>query len=60
MKDLGSVKQIFGIRITHDRKNKRLWLSQERYLKKVLERFQMSNSKLVSSLLAGHYKLSSK
>ena len=60
MKYLGSAKHILGMRITHDRKNKRLWLSQERYIEKVLERFQLSNSKPVSSLLTSHFKLSSK
>ena len=48
------------MRIAHDRKNKKLWLSQEKYIEKVLERFQMSNSKPVSSPLAGHFRLSSK
>ena len=59
MKDLGSAKQILGMRITRDRKNGKLWLSQQRYIEKVLERFNMSNSKSVSTLLAGHFKLSS-
>ena len=28
MKDLGSVKQILGMKISHDRINRKLWLSQ--------------------------------
>ena len=32
MKDLVSAKQIMGMRISQDRKAKRLWLSQESYL----------------------------
>ena len=30
MKDLGPVQQILGMQIMRDRKNKRLWLSQEK------------------------------
>ena len=44
MKDLGQAQQILGMRIIHDRKNKRLWLSQERYIEKVLNRFNMKDS----------------
>ena len=60
MKDLGSAKQILGMKISRDRKNRKLWLSQESYIEKVLERFNMSKAKTVCSLLAGHLKLSSK
>ena len=42
----------------HDRKNKRLWLSQEKYIKKVLDRFNMKDSKPVGTPLAAHFKLS--
>ena len=37
-----------------------LWLSQEKYIEKVLEKFNMGNSKPVSSPLVGHFKLTSK
>ena len=60
MKDLGSTKQILGMRISRDRKNRKLWLSQESYIEKVLERFNMSKAKAVCSPLAGHLKLSLK
>ena len=60
MKDLGSAKHILGMKISHDRKNRKLWLSQESYIEKVLERFNMSNAKAVCSPLATHLKLSSK
>ena len=36
MKDMGATKQILGIRIIRDRKEKKLWLSQEHYIKRVL------------------------
>ena len=60
MKDLGSAKQILGMKISRDRKNMKLWLSQESYIEKVLERFNMSKAKAVCSPLTGHLKLSSK
>ena len=41
MKDLGVAKQILGMRITRDRKNHKLTLSQSEYIEKVLERFKM-------------------
>jgi hypothetical protein len=44
--------------ITHDRKNKKLWLSQEKYIERVLERFNMKGAKPVSSPLGNHFKLS--
>ena len=57
MKDLGHAKQILEMNITHDRKNDKLWLSQERYIEKVLEMFNMSKAKPVSNTLANHFKL---
>jgi len=60
MKDLGSVKQILGMKILRDRKKRKIWLSQETYIEKVLERFNMSKAKAVCSPLVGHFKLSSK
>jgi hypothetical protein len=57
MKDLGAAKKIFGMRITRDRKNRKLTLSQGEYTKKVLERFRMQNAKPVSTPLASHFKL---
>ena len=39
MKDLGPTKQILGMHIVRDRIEKAIGLSQERYLTKVLERF---------------------
>jgi hypothetical protein len=57
MKDLGAAKKILGMRITRDRKNRKLTLSQGEYTKKVLERFRMQNEKPVSTPLASHFKL---
>ena len=58
MKDLGQIQQILGMRIIRDRKNKRLWLSQERYNEKVLNRFNMKDDKPVGTPLAAHFKFS--
>ena len=60
MKDLGPAKQILGIRITRDRKCKKLWLSQEKYIEKVLQRFNMAKAKAVSTPLPTSLKLSVK
>ena len=57
MKDLGVTKQILGIRITRDKKNHKITLSQGENIKKVLERFKMKNAKLVCTPLAIHFKL---
>eukprot|EP00253_Pinus_taeda_P003501 PITA_03501 len=58
MKDLGAEKKILGMRITTDRKNHKLTLSQSEYIEKVLKRFNMQNEKPVSIPLASHFKLS--
>lgn len=60
MKDLGPAKQILGIRLTRDRKAKKLWLSQERYIEKVLQRFSMDKAKAVNTPFAMHFRLSVK
>ena len=58
LKDLGVAKQILGMKITRDRKNRKLTLSQSEYIEKVLKRFNMQNAKPVSIPLANHFKLS--
>jgi hypothetical protein len=59
MKDLGEAKKILGMEIHRDRKNGKLWLSQQKYVEKILMRFDMNNVKLVSIPLASHFKISS-
>ena len=58
MKDLGAAKQILDMRITRDKANDTLKLSQSKYVKKVLSRFNMNEAKPVSTLLGSHFKLS--
>jgi len=57
MKDLGEAKKILGMEISRDRGSGRLWLSQENYVHKVLERFNMTEARPVTTPLAGHFKL---
>ena len=58
MKDFFDANQILGTRITRDKKNCKLTMSQGEYIEKVLERFIMENIKLVSTPLAINFKLS--
>ena len=45
MKDLGLAKQILNMKISHDdRKNEKLWLSQEAYIEKVPERLNRTHA----------------
>ena len=46
------------MRITRDRKNRKLTLSQNEYIEKVLKRFNMQNAKPGSTPFASHFKLS--
>ena len=57
MKDLGAARQILGMQILRDKKTKKLWLSQEKYIQRVLERFNMKHAKPVSTPLGAHFKL---
>ena len=57
MKDLGATKKILGMRITGDRKNRKLTLSQNEYIEKELKRFNMQIAKPVTTPFASHFKL---
>lgn len=58
MKDLGVAKNILGMEIHKDKNAKKLWLSQKSYVEKILDKFDISYSKAVSTPLAKHFKLS--
>ncbi|CAH9100551.1 unnamed protein product [Cuscuta europaea] len=60
MKDLGPSKQILGIRITRDRALKKLHMSQEQYIEKVLRKFNIDKAKEVSSPLTTNFRLTDK
>ncbi|GKV16510.1 hypothetical protein SLEP1_g27143 [Rubroshorea leprosula] len=59
MKDLGAAKKILGMEIHRDRKGGKLFLSQKKYIEKVLERFGLHEAKAVTTPLGAHFKLSS-
>ena len=58
MKDLGATKKILGVELLRDSKKGILKLSQHCYIKKVLERFEMVDSKPVQTPLSAHFRLS--
>ncbi|KAD7478277.1 hypothetical protein E3N88_01413 [Mikania micrantha] len=58
MKELGPAKKILGIEIERDRINRRLYLTQKSYIRKVLLNYSMESSKPVITPLAQHFKLS--
>ena len=51
MKDMNEVVYILGLKITGDRPKRMLALSQESYIKKILERFHMQDCKPIDSLI---------
>ncbi|KAE8663055.1 Histone-lysine N-methyltransferase SUVR4 [Hibiscus syriacus] len=59
MKDLGSTNKILGIQIHRDRSNRKIWLSQKNYLKKILSRFNIQDCKSIFTHLPINFKLSS-
>ena len=58
MKDLGDAGHILTMRITHDRKQGLLWLSQKEYVGNMLEHFNMAGGKALSTPLPPYVKLS--
>jgi hypothetical protein len=58
MKDMGETDYILGVKIFRDRSKKILGLSQQTYIKKVLERFQMSDCKPIDTPIAKNESLS--
>ncbi|GKB47171.1 retrovirus-related pol polyprotein from transposon TNT 1-94, partial [Tanacetum coccineum] len=60
MKDLGPAKQILGMSIIRDKTKGTLRLSQEKYIGKVLEKFNIKDAKARCQPLGDHFKLSKK
>jgi len=56
MKDLGAAKKILGMEINRNRSEGALWLSQEGYLNKILETYNMSEPKPTMTPLGAHFK----
>jgi len=53
MKDMGEVRYLLGMKIIRNRYKKLLGMSQEAYIKKVLERFRVHYSKPVDTSAEG-------
>ena len=60
MNDLGSAKRILGMEITRQRSRRELFLSQKQYTKKILNKFNMIDAKVVSTPIGQQFKLSAK
>ena len=58
MKDMGEASHILGMHIQWDRSKKMLYLSQEEYIDKVLQCFNMTRGKALMTLLLLYVKLS--
>ncbi|CAM9003853.1 unnamed protein product [Rhodiola kirilowii] len=58
MKDLRNAKKILGINIIWDKTNKRMILSQAKYIDKVIKKFSVEHSKPAVIPLGGHLVLS--
>ncbi|KAH9680944.1 hypothetical protein KPL71_026750 [Citrus sinensis] len=58
MKDLGAAKKILGVQLNRDRKNGILSLTHHKYIRKVLEKFNMDKCKPVQTPLPSHFRLS--
>lgn len=59
MKDLGQAKKILGMEVRRNKDKGALFLTQRKYLEKVLENFGMAYGKPVKTPLAAHFKLTS-
>jgi ATP-binding cassette subfamily B (MDR/TAP) protein 1 len=59
IKDLGTVKTILGMEIHRERKNGKFWLSQKKYVEKILMGFKMNDMKPIRIPLASHFNISS-
>ncbi|GKA61120.1 retrovirus-related pol polyprotein from transposon TNT 1-94 [Tanacetum coccineum] len=60
MKDLGPANKILGMQIHQDKVSRKIWLLQKSYVKKILQRFNMQDCKLILTSFPTDVKLSSK
>ncbi|GKB91737.1 retrovirus-related pol polyprotein from transposon TNT 1-94 [Tanacetum coccineum] len=60
MKDLGLVNKILGMQIHRDRVSRKIWLSHNSYLKKILQLFNMKYCKPISTPFPTDLKLYSR
>ena len=57
MTDAGEIKTLLGVDIIRYRLNKKIYLSQEKYIRKILEKYNMSNCKPISTPMCSITKL---
>ena len=60
MKDMGEATYVLGVKILRDHSGRTLGLSQETYVRKVLERFNMSKAKPIDIPVIKNHGLSLK
>ncbi|MCO5587877.1 hypothetical protein L7F22_041829 [Adiantum nelumboides] len=58
MKDLGAAEHLLGVRVTRQRDQRTLYLSQEKYIEKVLDRFNMAEENPLGVPLPPYVKIS--
>jgi len=58
MKDLGEARQVLGMRIDQRQDEGQIFVDQEEYIKKILKKFNMSNSSPSSIPMNPNIKLS--
>jgi hypothetical protein len=58
MKDLSAEKKILDMEIRREREKGTLYLSQKKYIEKIISRFGMENSKPMITPMAAHFRLS--
>ena len=58
MKDMGEANYVLGVKIVKDRAKRLLGLSQETYIKRILERYHVQDSKLMDAHVAKSLSLS--
>jgi hypothetical protein len=58
MKDLGAARRIFGMEITRDQSQCKLFISQKKFAEKIIHQFGMAKANVVSTPLRAHFKLS--
>ncbi|OAE25327.1 hypothetical protein AXG93_4620s1410 [Marchantia polymorpha subsp. ruderalis] len=57
MKDMGESRSILGMDIYRNFEPKKLWLNQSKYVRRILDMFNMADSKGVWTPLLAHFKL---
>ncbi|KAF2309832.1 hypothetical protein GH714_005314 [Hevea brasiliensis] len=60
MKDLVPAKEIPAMKIIRDKNAKKIWLLQNKNIKKVLQKFNIEKAKAVNCPIVNHFSLSSK